>query len=72
MTSSALVTDGTFSNVMGDESWLEAWQGAATDACGALVAPHDGSNAATYVYDEAGCLHYGQWFGCSYRTGQGI
>ncbi|MDB2481302.1 hypothetical protein OAU08_01585 [Porticoccaceae bacterium] len=47
-------TDGTFSNVMGDESWIEAWQGAATDACGALVAPHDGSNAATYVYDEAG------------------
>ncbi|MDG1311176.1 MAG: hypothetical protein P8P26_03850, partial [Porticoccaceae bacterium] len=39
--------DGTFSNVMGDESWIEAWQGAATDACGALVAPHDGSNAAT-------------------------
>ena len=39
---------------MGDESWIEAWQGAATDACGALVAPHDGSNAATYVYDEAG------------------
>ena len=46
-------TDGTFSNVMGDESWIEAWQGAATDACGALVAPHDGSNAATFVYDEA-------------------
>ena len=46
--------DGTFSNVMGDESWIEAWQGAATEACGALVAPHDGSNSATYVYDKAG------------------
>ena len=43
--------DGTFTNVMGSESWIEAWQGAAADSCGALVAPHDGSNAATYAYD---------------------
>ncbi len=27
--------------------------GCGPDACGALVAPHDGSNAATYVHDEA-------------------
>ena len=45
--------DGSFANVMGDESWVETWQGAAADGCGALVAPHDGSNAATYVHDEA-------------------
>ncbi len=44
--------DGTFSNVMGDESWLEPWQGAARELW-CPVAPHDGSNAATYVYDEA-------------------
>jgi hypothetical protein len=37
---------------MGDETWLEPWQGAAAESCGAPVAPHDGSNAATYVHDE--------------------
>jgi len=45
--------DGTFENVMGGETWLEAWQGAGADSCGAPVAPHDGSNAATYTYDES-------------------
>jgi len=38
---------------MGDQSWIEAWQGNDGESCGALVAPHDGSNAATFVYDEA-------------------
>lgn len=42
--------DGTFSNVLGSESWIEPWQGGG-DSCGAPVAPHDGSNAATYTYD---------------------
>jgi hypothetical protein len=46
--------DGSFANVMGDQSWIEGWQGNDGESCGALVAPHDGSNAATYVYDEAG------------------
>jgi hypothetical protein len=45
--------DGSFENVMGDQTWLEAWQGVDADGCGALVAPHDGSNAATYNYIEA-------------------
>ncbi len=45
--------DGSFANVMGDQSWIEAWQGNDGESCGALVAPHDGSNAATYVHDEA-------------------
>ena len=45
--------DGSFANVMGDQSWIEAWQGNDGESCGALVAPHDGSNAATFVYDEA-------------------
>ena len=44
-------SNGTFSNVLGTETWLEKWQGVAVDACGAPVAPHDGS-AASYVYDE--------------------
>ncbi|WOD42789.1 hypothetical protein [Hwangdonia lutea] len=43
--------DGSFQNVLGTDTWVEPWQGG-SDACGAPVAPHDGSNAATYVYDE--------------------
>ena len=51
-----LDADGSFSNNMGDETWLEGWQGAA-DGCGAPIAPHDGSNPATYIYDAtAGTL----------------
>ena len=44
--------DGTFANQMGDATWVEAWQGAAADGCATPVAPHDGSIAAAYVYDE--------------------
>ena len=44
--------DGSFSNVLGAESWVEDWQGG-TNACGVPVAPHDGSGAATYSYDDA-------------------
>lgn len=39
--------DGTFSNVLGAQSWIEGWQGG-SDACGAPVAPHNGSNPATW------------------------
>jgi len=50
-------TDGSFKNVLGDETWVETWQGAAADGCAAPVAPHDGSNGAIYQYDEgAGTL----------------
>ena len=45
--------DGSFANVQGSETWVEPWQGAAAESCGAPVAPHDGSNAATYTYDES-------------------
>ncbi|GAB4156052.1 MAG: hypothetical protein Tsb0033_06160 [Winogradskyella sp.] len=44
--------DGTFENVLGSETWLEAWQGQDPDACGTPVFPHDGSASATYTYDE--------------------
>lgn len=44
--------DGSFMNVLGSETWVEAWQGIEADACGTPVAPHDGSNAATFIYDE--------------------
>lgn len=43
--------DGSFTNDLGADSWIEGWQGGG-DSCGAPVAPHDGSNPATYVYDE--------------------
>jgi hypothetical protein len=36
--------NGSFSNVLGSETWIEAWQGVAADGCGTPVAPHDGSN----------------------------
>lgn len=45
--------DGTFQNIQDGETWLEAWQGMDPDGCGTPVAPHDGSNAATWEYDEA-------------------
>jgi len=49
--------DGSFRNVQGDQSWVEPWQGAAGEQCGAPVAPHDGSNEAVFQYDEvAGTL----------------
>ncbi|WP_397363060.1 PKD domain-containing protein [Olleya sp. R77988] len=43
--------DGSFSNVLGADTWVEGWQGG-TDTCATPVAPHDGSSAATYTYDS--------------------
>lgn len=49
--------NGSFMNVLGTETWVEAWQGIESDGCGIPVAPHDGSNAATFIFDEgAGTL----------------
>ncbi|MEZ4849547.1 MAG: hypothetical protein R3B93_13195 [Bacteroidia bacterium] len=42
--------DSTFKNQMGTDTWIEPWQG--PEGCGAPVAPHDGSNAATWAYDD--------------------
>ena len=44
--------DGSFGNVLGDETWLEPFQGTDPEACGVPVAPHDGSNGAIFQYDE--------------------
>jgi len=50
-------SNGSFQNVFGSQTWLEAWQGVTPDACGTPVAPHNGSNSATYTYDNvAGTL----------------
>ena len=44
--------DGTFQNVLGSETWVEAWQGNDPEGCAAPVFPHDGTASATYTYDE--------------------
>ncbi len=44
--------NGSFQNVMDDWTWVEAWQGVPADQCNVPVYPHDGSNAATWTYDE--------------------
>ena len=43
--------DGSFQNVQGADTWVETWQGVATEGCAAPVAPHDGTASATYTYD---------------------
>lgn len=43
--------NGTFNNVLGDDTWLEAWQGVTGEECGAPVAPHDGMGEATWTLD---------------------
>lgn len=45
-------SDGTFSNVLGAETWVEGWQGG-SDACGTPVAPYDGTASAAYTFDES-------------------
>ena len=46
--------DGSFQNVLGANTWVEAWQGAAGEECGTPVAPHDGmATDVTYVYSGA-------------------
>ncbi len=44
-------SNGSFSNILGTDTWIEGWQGGG-DACGAPVAPYDGTASATYTYDE--------------------
>ena len=44
--------DGSFANNMGDATWLEEWQGAEEEGCGAPVSPYDGAATDyTYTYD---------------------
>ncbi len=40
--------DGTFRNILGDETWLETWQGVDEDRCGTPVPPHDGSTVGEW------------------------
>ena len=46
--------DGAFNNVLGDDTWIEQWQGGLEfGGCNTPVSPHDGTTDYTYVYDEA-------------------
>ena len=46
--------DNTFVQDMQGSTWLEPWQeGVTEEACGTPVAPHDGSNAATWSADTS-------------------
>lgn len=44
--------DGSFQNVLQNETWIEGWQSGEADACGIPVAPHDGSSIGTFLYNE--------------------
>lgn len=49
--------DGSFTNQMGSQTWVEQWQGIAEDSCATPVAPHDGGGSASYSLDmTAGTL----------------
>ncbi len=43
--------DGSFQNFQQGETFIEGWQGG-SDACGAPVAPHDGSTVGAWIYDD--------------------
>jgi hypothetical protein len=42
--------NGNFMQYMDGNTWLETFQGVASEQCGAPVAPHDGSGSFTYTY----------------------
>jgi len=46
--------NGTFQNFQDGDTWVEPWQGAAAEACGVPVAPHNGSSAGAWYYNEPG------------------
>ncbi len=48
--------DGSFENVLGSDTWLEGWQGISPDGCGTPIAPHDGTNPATWSFNPSGTI----------------
>ena len=67
-------SDGSFTNVVGAETWIEPWQGG-DDDCGAPVAPHDGSGSASYSFDSGSgtltIMGEGAYIGLPKATNQG-
>jgi hypothetical protein len=50
-------SDGSFMNILGNDTWVEEWQGQNPPGCFPPVVPHDGSNPATFTWNEtAGTL----------------
>lgn len=45
--------DGTFQNILGDDTWVEPAFGTDPEACASPVAPWDGSASATWSHDES-------------------
>ena len=53
--------DGSYSMELGDGTWLEQWQGVDPPACGAGIAPHDGSSTEyTFSAGESTFQLFGQ------------
>ena len=50
--------NGNFMQYMDGNTWLEAFQGVASEQCGAPVAPHDGSGTYTYSYTGTQSVSY--------------
>lgn len=48
--------DGSFTNNLGNQTWLETWQGASEDGCGSPVAPHDGNNVGYWSDNKNGTI----------------
>ena len=44
--------DGSFRNMLGGSTWLEGWQNADKEGCGAPVFPHDGSTTGKWHIDS--------------------
>ena len=44
--------DGSFENILGDQTWVEPAFGTDPEACASPVAPWDGTADATWTYDE--------------------
>ena len=44
--------DGSFRNIMGTSTWLEGWQNAGKEGCGAPIAPFDGTLTGKWYVDS--------------------
>lgn len=67
-------SDGTFKNVVGTETWIEKWQGAANDGCAAPVSPFDGKNTGKWLDNGDGTVSIigkGNYIGLSKVTNKG-
>ena len=44
--------NGNFTHYMDGNTWLEDWQGVASEQCGTPLAPHDGAGPYTYTFSN--------------------